>query len=212
MNPLIIAYISLSSALIPLSIGVFQWNRLSNKLKLVVCIPLTALLADFISLVFLNYQINTWPVLNLFFLIQFSLLFFILSHEENILLKVLFYICFAFAVLNYLFLQTPKTFNSFTAYAGGILIIITALVFLYKLLEERPVEKVQTLPLFWVAFGTLIYHAGTLFLFLFNNYLVAHQPESHQFIWILHNMLNITKNGFLFIALWLSYRTRISPQ
>ena len=213
MAPITIAYISLLSALIPIGAGVFQWRRLSGNLKLLVCIPIAAILADSISLLLLNNRINTWPILNLFFVIQFVLLFLILSHGRKLVnLKIVFYACLAFAIINYLFIQTPQTFNSYTAYVGGILIILTSLNFLYQLLVERPVEKIQTLPLFWVAFGALIYHAGTLFLFLFNNYLLAHQLETHQTIWILHNMLNISKNGFLFIAIWMSYKGRISLQ
>ena len=59
-------------------------------------------------------------------------------------------------------------------------------------------------------FGTNFF-GGTLFLFLFNNYMISYQPESHRTIWILQLVLNITKNGFLFIAIWMSYKNRAYP-
>lgn len=74
-----------------------------------------------------------------------------------------------------------------------------------------PSERVYKLPLFWIAFGVLVYYGGTLFLFLFNNYLIERLPQSHQTIWILHNLLNVTKNVFLVAALWTQYTNRTSP-
>jgi hypothetical protein len=204
---LFLAYLSLASAGIPLFAGFLQWKRLHGNLKLIFFIPVASVLADIISLGMMNYRINTWPLINLFFLIQFSLLFQILDEpRKNTLLRILFFGCFSFGLLDFFFIQGPKTFNSYTSYVGGILMIISVLHFLYHLLTKMPVERVQTLPLFWIAFGVLIYYGGTLFLFLFNNYLLAHQLQYHQSIWILHNLLNITKNVFLFMALWMNYR------
>ena len=162
----------------------------------------------------MNYHINTWQVINLFFIVQPALFFLAINvPRKNAFLKILFYVSLLLAILNYAFLQSPKTFNSYTSYVGGILIIILVLRFLYELLAKMPVEKVQTLPLFWIAFGALIYYGGTLFLFLFNNYLLAHLLQDHQWIWVLHNLLNITKNVFLFMALWVNYNNnRTYPQ
>ena len=90
--------------------------------------------------------------------------------------------------------------------------IITVLTFLYNLMQDMPVERVQTLPLFWLSFAILIYYGGTLFLFLFNNFLITHLPKSHQTIWTLHNLINITKNVFLFLTVWMNYRHKTSLQ
>ena len=118
--------------------------------------------------------------------------------------------CLMFSVIDFLFLQKPQVLNSYTSYATGIVMIAAALTFLYQLMDKLPVESVQTLPLFWVAFCVLVYYGGTMFLFLFNNYLIAHSLQSHQTYWTLHNLLNITKNGFLFVTLWINYRSRTS--
>jgi hypothetical protein len=201
------------SVLLPLGMGLFHWKRLGSPLRLVVWIAGLSIVSDITSLVLMYLHLNTWPVGNLFFIAQFILFFFALNPEKKTtLLWYLFSGCLIFALVNFFFVQTPTVFNSSSAYLCGVLTIITAIYILYGLLRDRPVERVHILPLFWIAFGALIYHAGTQLVFLFNNYLIAHQPENHQSIWVLHNMLNIIKNVFLFIAVWMSYKARISQR
>ena len=193
----------------PLILGLFYWKWLQGNLRLLVWLVILSAVADAISLLLVNNGINTWPVLNSFQIAQFILLFLAFNFQKKASpLRIFFYSCIGFALFNYLFLQTPKTFNTFTAYVCGILMIVSALSFLYQLMIAMPVERVNRLPLFWLSFGVLVYYGGTLFLFLFNNYLVAHLPNSYLSIWILHNTLNITKNAFLFVALWTNYKSR----
>lgn len=192
--------------------GIFQWKWLGDNLKLLFWVIVASVSADAISLILINQGITTWPVINLFFFIQFWLLFKILNEPGKVeALRFLFLACIAFSLMDFLFIQGPQTFNSYATYASGILIIILALRFLYQLLTEMPVAKVQTLPLFWLAFGVLLYYGGNLFLFLFNNYLIAHLPKHHESIWQLHNILNISKNVFFFVTLWINYKSKTSP-
>lgn len=213
MEPLLLfAHLSSSSALVPLSMGLYQWKNQSSYLKLVTLIPLISAITDGLSLLLLSNGFNTWPLLNVFYCVQFSLLFFAIGSERKIyFLRALFFGCIGFALINFLFIQSPRTFNSYTSYAGGIIMILSSLNYLYWLLNEMPAERVYRLPLFWVAFGVLVYFGGTLFLFLFNNYVIAHLPQSYRPIWTLHNLLNITKNIFLFAAIWTHYKSRTSP-
>lgn len=199
------------SVLVPLIPGLILWKWQQGNLKLILWLVISSVISDLLSLWLMNRRINTWPVINLFLLVQFSFLFQILGDQRKIiLLRILFFACIGFGLYNFLFLQTPKALNSYTSYAAAILMIISALSFLYQLMNEIPVEKIQTLPLFWLAFGVLVYYGGNLFLFLFNNYLIAHLPKSHQTIWVLHNLLNITKNVFFFVTLWINYKSRTS--
>ena len=54
----------------------------------------------------------------------------------------------------------------------------------------------------------LTYYAGNLLLFLTNNYLTLGLEGSHQIMWVLHNLLNISKNMLFAIALWMNYRNK----
>lgn len=143
---------------------------------------------------------------------QFVILFIVFSSEyKSRFTKIVFFVFFIYSIINYLFLQTPNSFNSNSSYAGALLMLLLAFFYLYKLFHELPVERVQDLPMLWIAFAVLIYFGGTLFLFLFNNYLIANEPGTHRAIWVLHNMLNVVKNVFLSIALWKHYRQSTSP-
>lgn len=208
----ILEHLSSSSTLVLLPVGVLQWKRLEGNLRLIVWVIGVSVLADAVSLFLISKSINTWPVGNLFIIVHFALLFVVLGDRRDIvLLRVVFVGCLAFGIFNYFFLQTPKTFNSYTTYATGILMIISALNYLYYLMDEMPSENIQRVPLFWLAFGVLVYYGGTLFLFLFTNYMIVHLPKIHQNSWVLHNVLNITKNVFLFATIWVNYRSKTSP-
>ena len=204
----IIVYVSTFSVLAPLIMGLYtgDWTNRFSNLLITLCV--VSLLSDLISLIFTHFRINNWPVGNLFLLIQFIILFIVGDNRKNNLLTATFFICVAFGVLDFLVLQTPIVFNSFSAYANGILMIIFSLSFLYRVMVEMPVERVQSLPLFWLSFGVLVYYGGNTFLFLFNNYLIERLPRSHRVIWMLHNVLNISKNLFLFLTLWANYKNR----
>lgn len=194
----------------PLGMAVWQWKYLNGRLKLVFWLAAVSATSEAIAAVLRQLSINNWPLGNLFLIAQSMFFFLILRTDRPKFLTPFFYIAVLFSVINFAFLQTPFTLNSYSVYASGLLIIMTSLFYLYQLMVEMPVERIQGLPLFWVAFGALIYYGGTLFLFLFNNYLMTHAPDIHGNTWIFHNVLNITKNIFLFLALWVNYKNRAS--
>lgn len=215
MSPLLLfAYISILTIVFPIAMGTVQWRQLQNNLKLILMVSVISLVSDSIAFVLIRFQLKTWPVLNIFYVIQLVVFFLVLGHQRSIpRLRIFFFASILFATIDFFFIQKPNVFNTYTAYVGGILMIISSLSFLHQLMTEMPTEKLQTLPLFWLAFGVLVYYGGTLFLFLFNNYLLAHLPnKSHQTIWALHSALNIIKNVFLFATLWVNYKSKTSPQ
>lgn len=207
MDSILFAHLSSSSAILPVILGVTQYRRASADFKLISWLVITSASADVISLLLMQIGTNTWPIVNLFFIIQFALLFAVFNqHLKSNFLKAAVVVLTFFALLNYILIQTPEKFNSYTTYAGGIFIMILSMDYLYRLMRDLSAERIQDLPMFWIAFGVLVYFSGTLFLFLFNNYLIEHQPGNHQYMWILHNVLNIIKNGFLAIGLWKNYK------
>lgn len=204
-------YASISSALLPLVTGIVLWRHLSNRTQLLFWLAFASIAADILSLILAFQKVNNWPVSNIFFIVQFSMLFLVIEYNKNAFFNIVFVACgIVLGLTNYLLIQSPKTFNSYSAYSYAIVIMILCLKFLYELMKKMAVEKIQLLPLFWLSFGALIYYAGTLFLFLFNNYLILHMPTRLPNIWIMHNILNITKNFFLFMTLWVNYKSQTS--
>jgi membrane-associated HD superfamily phosphohydrolase len=207
----IVIYISTCSALLPLGYVLYlrDWKvRISN---FIFVLSVVSLLSDGISLVLASRRINNWPVGNSFLIIQFVILFLLLSdRSRSKVLTSVFLICVAFDFIDLTMLHTPRVFNSYAAYTNAILMIVLSLWFQYRLLKEMPVEKIQRFPFFWLSFGVLTYYGGTMFLFLFNNYLIEYFKQSHGLIWVLlHNLLNISKNIFLFLTVWTNSRNRV---
>ena len=198
------------SVVLPLAASVYYWQKMDDRLRLIFWIALASAISDAISYTLFLLARPNWAVGNVFLIIQFILFYLILTVRRPIVLRFFFYATVLFGIINFFFIQEPNTFNSYTSYVVALLMIVTALFYLYQLLENLPTEKIQHLPLFWVAFGALIYYGGTLFLFLFSNYVLAGSKENHQTIWILHNVINIIKNIFLFIAIWFSHKRQTS--
>jgi hypothetical protein len=208
----IFEHISSLSSVILLPFAIANRNKLEGRMKLLVWAIGVSVLSDAISLLLIKFEINMWPVGNLYVIIHFVLLFLILNEErKGPIWKLLFYGCITYALINYILFQTPSKFNSYTAYTTGILIIICALVSLHQMMNDESIQRIQTLPQFWLSFAVLVYYSGTLLIFLFNNYLSEHLPQIRLSLWIVHNTSNILKNVFFFTAIWVNYKSRTSP-
>lgn len=212
MSSIIFDHISAFSVIVPLSLVFFQLTKLSKTFKFILYLLISSVLADCISLILISNGINSWPVVNLYFIVQFIFLYLVFTQSiKSKVLQLFFYTFIIFCLVNYSVIQSPLKFNSISSYSGALFMLVLALSYLYRLFWNLPVERVQDLPMLWIAFAVLIYFGGTLFLFLFNNYLIDNEPGTHQAIWVLHNMLNVSKNVFLSIALWKHYKQSTSP-
>lgn len=191
-------------------IGLFQSRILSHDLRLVILTLSLSLLADLLLLILWNLSINNWWIANIFLLIQIFLLYkYFSATYPNKVFRITAYLFLLFALINFIFIQGPFSFNSFSDYAGAIILLLYSLYSLYRLLKDLPVENIYQLPLLWISFGVLVYYAGTLFLFLFNNYMLTYYLKTHPSVWILHNILNVIKNLLFAVALWQPYRQKM---
>jgi len=191
------------SAAVPSVLGIFIFRKLPSEIKSLLVLLSASISCDVISLILINNHLNSWPVVNIFIIIQFVLFFYLFDvQHRSVLLLWLFFGCILFGIANFLFVQGPFTFNSFSSYTFGILIIAKTLTYLHRTMLEMPVERIENLPHFWLAFGVLTYYGGNFFLFLFNNFMTTTFKEGNLIIWSFHNSLNVLKNCFIFIALW----------
>ena len=206
----VIAYGSILSPLIPLGVAALQWSRMSADISSIRWVLVLAFIADILMIVLGKLHIHNLWVGDVFMFIQFTVLLYIFSRQFD--QKKPFAIVYGAIVTFYLacliFLDTEHTLVPLVGSnaVDGLVLIIVSIVFFYKLLNELKVVNIHRLPILWIAFGTLFYYSGNLFVFLAANYLVHDHPDTLNKFWILHNILNITKNIFFAIALWQSYR------
>lgn len=209
MQPeLIIAHFSSGSVLIPFVLALTNWRKLPTELRPLCWILFISLLADALSLILMQYSIHTHFIGNIYLVAQFSLLVWIFRKQlpNQRITDIIFILFILFCIINISFFQGPWVFNSVSNVVASLILIGFCIFYLYRLLYELPMVHIQHHPMLWITFAVLTYYAGNFFLFLVKNYLTYGESGSHKLMWILHNLLNITKNILFAIALWQSYR------
>ena len=111
----------------------------------------------------------------------------------------------AFAIGNLLFGQQNDN-NTYSKALRSIILICYCILYGYRLLTDLPVQHLQRVPMFWFNAAFLIFNAGTLFLFLFTNYVNEVLHNDLLIYWTFHNILNIVQHLILMIGLWQDLR------
>ncbi len=208
--PLLIAHISASSVTVPLLLGLGTWKHRGPEIELLVYLLIASLASDLIGLILFELSYNSYTIVNFFLLIQFLVCYHLLtsSHNKFTLHRI---IPLGFAVIfivNYLFIQGSRVFNSYSNTIACYILMFFSIRYLHILLRDLPEENVIRIPLFWIAISVLTYYSGNLLLFVVNNYLTLGVNGSHASMWILHNILNFSKNIFFTVAIWQNYIRR----
>lgn len=189
------------SALLPLGL----WLRARNgpdTIRLIALLAAFSFFFDMIALYYATKGVNTYPTNNIFSLVQALVLLYVYREAFSWPRKRVHWVACIYATLfliNYLVIQTPYSLNSYAYTISGLILLVVSLLYFRFLLKNLPVPFVHRSPMIWINIAVLIYFGGNLFLFMLYNYFVSS-------IWILHNMLNITKNILFFVAIWQSQR------
>jgi len=209
-TPLLIAYISAISVIVPLLTGLATWKYRSKEISLLLYLLIASLSSDMIGLILFQLARNSYFILNFFLLIQFLICYQLLTNKKSsyIFYKIIpvgFTVIF---IVNYFFIQAPWVFNSYSNSIACLILMFFSLRYFNFLLTDLPEENVLRIPLFWIAIAVLTYHSGNLVLFIVNNYLTLGSEGSHSAMWILHNFLNFFKNMIFTVAIWQNYLKR----
>jgi hypothetical protein len=203
----LVSYISFFSPLLSLGLS-FRLKTVSYEIRLIQILMSVGFIIDLCCLILGTRGINTFPLGNIFFLIQ-SILF-LLIYGNSLKIKKLTIpvtLCYSLVFLaNYFFIQGPLKLNSFSHTLSSLIFILFSLLYFRYLLVKLPVVFVDRMPMVWINLSVLIYYSGNLFLFILNNYFTNGSDGNQRFMWIIHNSLNISKNLLLFIAIWQSLR------
>lgn len=127
------------------------------------------------------------------------------SKHRVVFFTIASFYCVA-ALLNLFFLQKEAN-ASYNKLAGSFIVIIYAIYYFYRLMVDLPTVHLHRLPMFWFNSAFLIYHAGTIFLFAFTNYLIENNNFALGY-WIFHNTLTILQQLIILIGLNYDLRGR----
>ncbi|HTI91024.1 MAG TPA: hypothetical protein VL727_10575 [Puia sp.] len=101
------------------------------------------------------------------------------------------------ATINLLNGSGGTIFDSLSASAESILLIIFSIFFLYEQLTDPTVMYVYYLKNFWIVLAILLYFASTLFLFIYAATLTKQEYNNY---WSINNFFNILKNILFSVA------------
>jgi hypothetical protein len=165
---------------------------------------LTGFLFDVVTGIFLFHSNIKFPLFNLFAWIEFFFVTRFYSQELGSNFKQVFWITCASAGAIILYsLFTFKTnilkFNSVGLSAFYVCYILYSILGFFRIIKEQKVLFLERSQFFWLNTAWLIYPAGVLFIFLFEDYYNSHHKKEIDNIWILVCILNIIK--YIFIAI-----------
>ncbi len=173
-----------------------KW-ALSSPIKLLGLFVLLSILTELTSSLLSYYGYNNLWLLHLYTLLEFLLLSFIYrsllfekgSRRDNFTLLLLG--ISLLVICNSLFLQPINTFNTYAKITTNLCLIFLAIQFLFvAYLGETKLSSIKKT---WkvVNAGVLLYFSGSLFVFMFSQYLLdALEWEEWNGIWLYNLFLN----------------------
>ena len=151
---------------------------------------------------YLEHKLNVFYLSASFTISEFILisLFIYLSLKKKkirylVLIGVPFFL--VIATINILNGGKGTFFDSLSASAESILLIIYSIFFLYEQLTDQEVIYVYYLKKFWIVLAVLLYFSSTLFLFIYAETLTQQEYNNY---WSINNVFNILKNILFSVA------------
>lgn len=197
---------SMYSVIIPTIIVFIKFRFGNDTQKWISVLVLITLLGEVLLNVLVRYYDNNLPVLHFFTVCQFVL--FVLIFEKALIplfppvfFKSLIIGFLIFAFFDAFLFNGLKNFNSNSRPLSSFILIFLALSFFYKTLKELKIKYLEKEPVLWLSIGVILYFSGSLFIFIFTNY-VRNSNEVLLTLWGIHAIFNIVLNLSYSAALW----------
>lgn len=143
-------------------------------------------------------KINNLPLLHLFTFGEFIFFSFFYYHLIRFLTehKRYFYLFFglvvSFLIVNSTFIQSIHSFNSIAKCTVHLILIIYAVWYFYQMSFDSEAElKRSDRPLRLINSAVLLYYSGSLFIFMFTNFIQANDMRMHRGFWAFNAGLNV---------------------
>ncbi|NOZ55352.1 MAG: hypothetical protein GXO73_01010 [Calditrichaeota bacterium] len=196
--------VSIISGLLPLSVGLVFFRRLGKDMRLLVLLLTLGFALDVASIPMAILKISNIWLINLYFLVDYALLAFVLSYwQDHPRVRQIFRISVVPVVAVWAASQAALGslvhFNFLARTLECILLSLAAIYTLWQIgLTSTNVPLARDYR-FWVALSILIYFSGTIFLYAFG-FLI--NTKLMGAAWVIHSGLNVTANlgytgGFL---------------
>ncbi|MNJ97466.1 hypothetical protein D3C87_152160 [compost metagenome] len=188
----------------PFLLSVVRYNRLSKALKIITWYLMLSVITQAGSLFLWTKSINNLPLLHVFTVLEFFLLFAYYSFQSKPLLtRFWFYLILvlflSFALLDAFVLENLHSFNIYTRSLEAFIFIGCSVHwFIRSLTIDSKVILPEQNALKYMNAGFFIYFSGSLILFAFSNYINHLGRPLLMNIWTLHTLLLIVLYLFIF--------------
>lgn len=188
----------------PFLLSVVRYNRLGKALKIITWYLMLSVVTQTVSLLLWKKSINNLPLLHVFTVIEFFLLFtYYFFQSKPLLNRFWFYLVLVlfllFALLDAFVLENLRSFNIYTRSLEAFIFIGCSVHWFVRSLtiESNLVFSGQN-ALKYINAGLFIYFSGSLILFAFSNYINQLGHPLQMNIWTLHTLLLIILYLFIF--------------
>jgi len=205
----IISIAVLVGGLLPVVVGFAKYRSLNTTKRLILTLMGCSLIASIVQYVLAIQKIPNLFIGHFYVLLEFVLLAYIYRltlkqyiHQAVFSIINIGFICFS--LLNAFHIQGLKANNSYQRTLEAVIVIAWILMYFYKTLKELKVQQIEREPMFWFSGGALIFFAGTIFIYIFSNYLLQYSAKLAIAVWAAHAFFLLLFYISAAIALWIN--------
>jgi hypothetical protein len=188
-----LTYIVPLSILIPILFGLLHFNALKTSAKLLFYYLVASGLINLAAIILVSFRMTNLPLLHLYTIVEAVLIlsYFRMLFSEPIIKKILLLISILFpliCIINFTFIQSIYTFNTYTRPLEAILITFFCLLYLYK---SGFTEDWLSKPTSWFNIGILMYFPVVCMIFILSNYMVfvTKNKAMNLIVWQFHGIM-----------------------
>ncbi|MCH8904562.1 MAG: hypothetical protein IIA45_11685 [Bacteroidetes bacterium] len=206
-HALLIHYIAAGSILVPITLSLVKFGKLTFPLKLLSTYLFLTMVLDIIVIFLARQGINNLFLFHLHTVLEVTAisLIYLQWFSNRRLWKIIigtFVLLFSvFAVIDVVFIEGVHTFNSYPRGIAAVYFLSLCVALFLQMLSTLNVRQLERSSLFWINTGILIYAPGTLFLFIVSNYTLGNTDDQY---WIIHSILNLLLNLSFATAIWIN--------
>ncbi|MBL7757338.1 MAG: hypothetical protein JNL59_08090 [Chitinophagaceae bacterium] len=181
-----------ASAVIPVCFALGRRQQLAVRHWILFAYLIITLLGNILARYLAQHGIRNTPLFHLHTIVEMVLFsfFFRTLFREKIIRAVIIVVAIVFslyAVVNFIFLQSIYSFNTYTRPIEAITLILLCVMYWWKgetAEDDRPWTAIADN---WAVSGIFFYFSSALFLFIFSNYLLQHvSKQANVLVWNIH--------------------------
>lgn len=203
----IIQFVVSFCVLVPIVIGLYRGVFKRDNLRYVLILLLVSIIVELTNIIFLFQNILTLWLFNIFTICEFVLLWMFYTRftrqgrSDRVNLFILF-IFLLVAFIDFVYVNGTEKINNITVSVESITLIIYSLISFYLIMNRMLFDKLVEEPFFWINIAVLFYFSGSLFLFLFGNYLISQGNKAYMEMYKIHTFVNAVWYFFISIGFW----------